>query len=347
MTSQKNTDEVSVVIAARNEAQNIGNCLKSLLSQEGIKEIIIVDDHSSDDTVSVVRQFILENEKVKLINASPLPNGWLGKTHAVYAGANKATGTFILFTDADVIFSKDVIAESADVLEKENLDFSSGMFGIYCDSIAEKISAPFMSAMAQIAFLFTRNKGCGTGAFNMVRRTTYIAAGGHAAIKQHIVDDVALARLVKNYSDKNLFASDLSHKVKVRLFEGWTGYWQAIKRSAIPFMGNQKIPAAIASCLCLLLSFITCLGCLFIISISITYINLDLWYISIPVALYFAGIFGVTYFKGWTESGWGWILFYPVPFLAMALAVIYSAFSLSIKPTIEWRGRIYATKELL
>lgn len=338
---------MSVVIAARNEAQNIADCLRSLLLQNGIKEIVIVDDHSSDDTASIVKKFILKNEKIKLIHAPPLPDGWLGKTHALHVGANSATGTFILFTDADVIFFKEVIAQAANTLKQNNLDFSSGMFGIYCKSIAEKISAPFLSAMAQAAFLFTKTKGAGTGAFNMVRREAYIDAGGHTAIRQHIVDDVSLARLMKKYSDKNSLISSLSDKVKVRLFKGWKGYWQAIKRSAIPFMGNNKLLAIMASFSCLTLCIIILFSPFLIIVSWETDVSFDMWNGSIPVLLYLMGLSGIAYFKGWCECSWIWILLYPMPFFIMTIAIIYSAVSLSIKPTIEWRGRVYATKELL
>ena len=96
---------VSVIVPARNEEANIGDCLRSLVAQGTVEgraiEIIVADDGSEDRTAEIVREIAAANRCVKLISVPPLPEGWLGKTHALHAAVEHAQGEWLLFTDAD------------------------------------------------------------------------------------------------------------------------------------------------------------------------------------------------------------------------------------------------------
>lgn len=255
---------ISVVIAARNEEQEILNCLKSILTQAYIKEIIVVNDHSVDNTANIVQKLIKEDIRVRLFHAPELPEGWTGKTHALHIGCEHATGDYLLFTDADVIFYGHVIHDALSRMKKDNRDFLGGMFGIRCESVAESITAPMLATMDRIFMFVTANRfGAGTGAFNMFKRSMYLHVGGHEAISDHIVDDVGFARLIRRFSNHVVFDPSIAKYLQVRLFNGWLGYWKAITRSSMPLIVNRRILSIAITFLALILTLLLCLLPLF------------------------------------------------------------------------------------
>src|SRR5262249_43430029 len=94
---------VSVIIPARNEEHTIGQAVLSLAGHPEVGEIIVVDDQSSDGTASVLEKLATEVRKLRAIDAGPLPEGWVGKNHAAWEGAQRAAGAWLLFTDADAV----------------------------------------------------------------------------------------------------------------------------------------------------------------------------------------------------------------------------------------------------
>src|SRR5713101_4883140 len=94
---------VSAIIPARNEERKIARAVRSVAEQPEIKEIVVIDDQSSDATGEILRQLASEQPKLRALEAGPLPAGWVGKNHAVWVGAQKATCEWLLFTDADAV----------------------------------------------------------------------------------------------------------------------------------------------------------------------------------------------------------------------------------------------------
>ena len=94
---------VSVIIPARNEEHTIGQAVLSLASQPEVSEIVVVDDQSTDDTAPVLEALAAEVPKLRALEGGPLPEGWVGKNHAAWQGAQRATGDWLLFTDADAL----------------------------------------------------------------------------------------------------------------------------------------------------------------------------------------------------------------------------------------------------
>src|ERR1700689_4782105 len=93
--SSDSQPEVSIIVPARNEEDCLAECLRTLVEQPGPShEIIVVDDHSTDNTRRIAEQF-----PVRVITADPLPAGWSGKCNAVWTGAKAAKGKWLLFTD--------------------------------------------------------------------------------------------------------------------------------------------------------------------------------------------------------------------------------------------------------
>jgi len=222
---------VSVVIPARNEEASLGTCLQSLIAQTGVDfEIIVVDDNSTDRTREIAASF----PKVKVIEAAPLPVGWTGKNNAVATGARQARGQWLLFTDADTVHVPDSLARAlseAQQNEVELLSYSPEQIAVTFWEIA---TLPVV--FAELARQYPPAKvsdpsspvAAANGQYILVRRDTYDAVGGHAAVAGDILEDVAFARAVKSSGRKIRFryAADAvrtrMYRNYAQLRDGWT-----------------------------------------------------------------------------------------------------------------------------
>ena len=223
--------QISVIVPARNEEVSLAGCLQSLVSQTGVhSEIIVVDDHSTDRTRAIAESF----SRVKVIEAGPLPEGWSGKNNAVTAGVNVAHGQWLLFTDADTIHLPGSLAAAL----KEAQDNGAELLSYSPEQIAvtfwEMATLPVV--FAELARQYSPSKvsdpaspiAAANGQYILIRRDTYDAVGGHAAIAGNILEDVALARAVKNSGRKIRFRYG-AHAVRTRMYrnyrqlrDGWT-----------------------------------------------------------------------------------------------------------------------------
>jgi glycosyltransferase involved in cell wall biosynthesis len=222
---------VSVIVPARNEEACLGTCLESLVAQTGAAfEIIVVDDHSTDRTREIARSFA----RVQVIEAGPLPDGWTGKNNAVATGASHAQGEWLLFTDADTVHLPGSLAGSL----KEAQDNGAELLSYSPEQIAASFweMATLPVVFAELARQYSPSKvsdpaspiAAANGQFILIRRATYDAVGGHAAVAGNILEDVALARAVKGSGRKIRFryAAD---RVRTRMYrnyrqlrDGWT-----------------------------------------------------------------------------------------------------------------------------
>lgn len=338
---------VSVVIPARNEERAIEKSIRSLLKlKEVVLEIIVVDDNSEDLTWQIVKNLSKQDNRVRLTKAPELPKHWLGKTHALHFGAQLAKSDYILFTDADVEFSGHVIQKALSIARQNDLDHIGSMFSIKCCSISEGICAPILVVMATTALSLASwfGTGAGTGAFNLIKKSTYLSVGGHKSIKGHIVDDVALARMIKAYGGKSLFI-DLASGIRVRLFKGFLGYWKAISRSAIPFLGWPiiiTIPLTafliVHSVYLLICPTITLLvWILSYTAIAISFSDM----ITLPLMTYIIGLLPVLLGLRYSSGYHFFALLYPLSLILMIIAVAVAAFRFKLNLPLEWRGRSY------
>ena len=105
--SSQNSNQVSAIVPARNEEAVIGACVESLVRQAEIGEILVVNDQSTDETAAIVREKLTMVPQLRLLETKELPQGWVGKNHAVWLGAREAKGEWLLFTDADAVHKRD------------------------------------------------------------------------------------------------------------------------------------------------------------------------------------------------------------------------------------------------
>ncbi|MGA2356010.1 MAG: glycosyltransferase family 2 protein [Terriglobales bacterium] len=233
---------VSIIVPARNEEEDIRQTLVQLLALDYSNyEVIAVDDRSTDRTgeimeavaascgadtsVRVPTALVLATEadrsvrstRLKIIHVSELPSGWLGKTHAMWTAGQIATGDWLLFTDADVLFKPDSLRRAVAYAEAERADHVV----LFPRMIMKRPSERMMIAFFQALFVFGHRPWkvadpkardhMGVGAFNMVRRSVYEAVGTYRALRMEVVDDMKLGKVVKNagFAQRNVFGEDL------------------------------------------------------------------------------------------------------------------------------------------
>src|SRR5271170_7393351 len=233
---------VSVIVPARNEEACLGACLQSLLlqndaAQAGVAlEIIVVDDHSTDRTRQIASSFLSspKEARVRVLEAGPLPADWTGKNNAVTAGVRVARGQWLLFTDADTIHLPGSLARSIAEAKRHGAAMLSYSPQQIVQSFWEKAAMPVI--FAELAASFRPSQvsdpsspvAAANGQYILITREAYDAVGGHAAIAGNLLEDVALARAVKE-SGRKIFFRFGGDAVRTRMYrtfaqfrEGWT-----------------------------------------------------------------------------------------------------------------------------
>ena len=200
---------VAVVLPARNEADVVGQVIRSLLNQdyEGPLHIFLADDHSSDGTTNVARQAAGEPcGGLTIVSVPALPEGWTGKMWALSQGVQQAAEfapDYFLFTDADIVHARDSVSRLVAHAQADKLDLVSMMVRLECSSFAEKALVP-----AFVFFFFmlyppawVRDRKCRTAAAAggdiLVRADALARIGGIDSIRNQLIDDCALAREIK------------------------------------------------------------------------------------------------------------------------------------------------------
>lgn len=226
---------MSVIVPARNEEASISACLDSLLAQRDLAlEIIVVDDHSSDRTREIAASFSNLDPRVRVIEAGPLPAGWTGKNNAVTCGAKVARGQWLLFTDADTVHEPGSLARSLEEAKRFGAAMLSYSPKQLVKTFWERAVMPVI--FAELAATYRPSQvsnpkspaAAANGQYILITRDAYDAVGGHAAIAGSLLEDVALARAIKQ-SGRKMFFRYGGDAVRSRMYrsfsqlrEGWT-----------------------------------------------------------------------------------------------------------------------------
>jgi len=204
---------VVAVIPARDEAGVIGETVASLLRQDyrGALALIVVDDHSSDDTEMVARRAAAAasaSERLTVLAAPNLPEGWTGKLWAMHHGIANAQASleppnYFLLTDADIRHADDTLTELVRRALRNHLVLTSLLARLRCASFAERAMIPAFVFFFQMLYPFAwvnrreRATAAAAGGCMLVQSRALEAAGGIEAIREELIDDCALARLLK------------------------------------------------------------------------------------------------------------------------------------------------------
>ena len=342
---------VSVIIPARNEEANIARVLKSLVGQQGIQEILVVDDQSDDRTAEILAGLKGEIPLLCTLRVESLPAGWMGKTHAVAEGARVATGDWLLFTDADTEHLPGSLAALLERAEAERADLLSVSPGQETPTWWQKSVIPVVYVKLAGLFRFEdvsdpkSSAAAANGQYLLVRREIYEQSGGHAAVKSEILEDVELARRIKAHGGKLIFLPG-AEWVRTRMYGSFGEMWRGWKKNLYLLYAGK---------LGRMLGSVASLWLLDVIPV-LAFIAACAWVavekgraLAITMAI---GFFLVALGRQWNYGrtlarlGFdpGLSNYQAIGSLLVGALILDSARAHRAAGRIEWKGRIYATK---
>jgi chlorobactene glucosyltransferase len=248
---------VTIIIPARNEEANIERCLNSFLKQSYPRsqfEIIVVDDNSTDNTAPIVRSMMGDHPELLMIGAEKLPAGWTGKNHACWTGANNARGEWYCFVDADVVSEPQLLETAMHFADSRQLGLLSINPFQELVSISERCLLPgiFFAIAASMNFKNAndpaRPEAIANGQFMLFKRSVYESIGGHKAVRSEIMEDIALARLLKrsDYPVCWVFGDDM---IRTRMYQSFSNIREGFSKNIADIMNIKSFGASIYICL--------------------------------------------------------------------------------------------------
>ncbi len=195
---------LSIIFAARDEEQKLPEALATLVAIDYPRlEILAVNDRSTDNTGKILDEFAAAYPQLKVVHVRELPDGWLGKPHALQMGYEASTGEWLLFTDADVRFRTDVLRRSVALVREQNWNHLVLFGDVDMSGFWDKVLLTFFGMSFNLA---TRphevskpnsRAYVGVGAFQLLKRSAYERCGTHRRLAMEVIDDMMLGKLVK------------------------------------------------------------------------------------------------------------------------------------------------------
>jgi chlorobactene glucosyltransferase len=245
---------VTIIVPARNEQRNIRRCVTSLLGQQYPDfDVVVVDDDSTDATPTILTELRQGpgGERLQIIQAGALPPGWAGKPHAMAVGAEVATGSWLLFTDADTMHHPEALAWAVREATQRNADLLSALPQLELADCANHIIMPMavMGITAQYPPAQVANPKRATvianGQFLFIRRAVYDAIGGYAApaLRQSVIDDRDMALAVKQRGGQVVLLDGREY-VSVWMYRSFGEAWRGWSKNA--YAGSRGGPLLFA-----------------------------------------------------------------------------------------------------
>jgi chlorobactene glucosyltransferase len=340
---------IAAIVPARDEEANIARCLDGLLAQSypaARLDVVVVDDHSADATLAIAGAFAARRPQMRVLQAPPLPAGWIGKCHACWAGARAVPPEteWLCFLDADVRPKPALLSRAVATAQSERLDLLSLAPRQELGSFAERLVMPcglyLMAFHQDLASLQSPagDDATATGQFMLVRRRAYESAGGHAAVRGVICEDVALARLIKRAGGR-VALHDGREATSARMYTGWRSLWEGVAKNLVDMLGGP-VPTLVTALAgtalawaAVLVPAVAAVGCAGGSSSSCVALGPALAASAAAAGFHMAGAhyFGIPLWYG---------LLFPAGYTAGAIMAIDSL-RLRMSGRVTWKGRTY------
>jgi cellulose synthase/poly-beta-1,6-N-acetylglucosamine synthase-like glycosyltransferase len=344
---------VSVIIPARNEGAAVGDGLRSLLASRGVElEVIAIDDRSTDDTGAVMDGLKAQpretNVSYLVEHIDALAEGWLGKPHAMARGAALASGEWLLFTDADVVFAEDALVRALAWLERDGGDHLLVVPTVIARSAGEAMMLPFLHILSiwgprlwRVADPGSRD-AVGVGAFNLMRRAVYEKVGGWERLRMEVIEDLRMGYLIKQAGFRSRVVTG-RNLVRIRWAHGAWGVVTNLAKNvfaAFRFRVGLLIAGAVATAVMCLLPFAG-------LVLGVGWDRAWLW-----PSLVSAGALTAFYwrYRRFADPNGAatlvWVITFPAAALVFLYAMVRSMVLTRVQGGVVWRGTFYPLREL-
>jgi chlorobactene glucosyltransferase len=334
---ERKTKLLSIIVPARNEERSIERTVRSLLAQSYTPlEVVVVNDRSTDATAAILARIAAHDPRLVVVTGEEPEPGWLGKPWALAEGSRRARGEMLLFVDADVTYARDAAAAAVAYLERSSAAMISLFPHFEMRGFWENLTMP---ALALTAFTYLpvwfgnrttiARLAIGGGPGNLVRRSDYEAVGGHDALRDAVVDDVALARLLRRSgrSTELVRADDL---VSLRMYHGLGEVVDGFTKNCFVAMGGSYGIALV---------LMTAMVIFHLLPYAFLFIPL----LRLP-ALATVAVISLTravLFRSFRYRLDNALLMHPVMVVVWAWIFLRSVWFTGIRREVRWRGRTY------
>jgi glycosyltransferase involved in cell wall biosynthesis len=338
---------MTVIVPARNEAENIAATLRSLLVADGVAlQVIAVDDRSTDQTGAIMEamarsEWDAGGKRLHVLHVEELPAGWLGKTHAMSLAAQQATGEWLLFTDADVVFHPDALRRALAYATWSSADHMVLLPTVLLRSWGERMMISFLQVLSiwavrpwRVPDPAAKRDSVGVGAFNMIRRAVYDDMGGWEGLRMEVLEDLALGRRVKQRGHAQRVALGVD-MVNVRWARGALGVVDNLTKNLFAlFRFRPEVVFAVA-CGISLFTLFPLLACL---------AGPALWW---PTGLMLIALLLAYQMMGkYQHFSVAQMLLFPAATVLLLYAMLRSTLLAIWRGGILWRGTFYSLHEL-
>jgi chlorobactene glucosyltransferase len=334
------TPLVSVLIPARDEEDNIAACLESLLDQDYPNyEVLVLDDSSGDHTWMILKRYAKKANKLKIYRGKDLPRGWVGKQYACQQLIEKARGEYIMFTDADTVHSRASISWAVTNMLRHNADFMSAYLHHLIGSLGEALIVPAIYIMTTILMPLWKIPQKNSAFFSFAigqlmvcRRRALLAIGGYSSFKDSVVEDISLARAMKEHGYKTIFLDGKDY-INCRMYRSFRRAFNGFAKSMFGALHQSIL-------------FLAALFIVVAAVIEIPVLNLIRQFYeqdgNILLSLVPVGMFGGLWFIVLRDRkiSPSIALSYPILFLIVMIMAVTSTIKTGFLRGVEWKGRL-------
>ena len=347
-------ERITAIVPARDEEATIEICVRSLAKQAEIAEIFVVNDGSSDRTAEIVRGLMVELKNLKLLDAAQIPVGSLGKNHALWEGAKRATShisdraemgrsnaaplregriSWLLFTDADAELLDGATARALRTAQEAGAALVSFSPEQITQSWYERALIPFVYQRLAKYFPYdaVRNTNsdvaAANGQFLMIRSDVYEEVGGHKSVAGDVLEDVALAKRVKAAGHRIWFGSGAG-VVRVRMYRSFGAMWEGWKKNLYLLVGGT--PGAVYRELFSVVPWIPFVLLLLGLKVPIALVA------GAGLLLARHAVYASTLLRNQFR---GTYILYYIPAVVLYASVLWASYRAHAQGVVEWKGR--------